>query len=63
MLRYVYAHDLARFPRLADTMFRDRAEQFHARLGWEVTVDARGWERDDYDALDPLYVIWEAPDG
>lgn len=63
MLRYVYAHDLARFPRLADTMFRDRAEQFHARLGWEVTVNARGWEQDDYDALDPLYVIWEAPDG
>ena len=63
MLRYVYGHDLARFPRLADTMFRDRAEQFHARLGWDVTVDARGHERDAYDGLDPLYVIWEAPDG
>ncbi|MEM0937292.1 MAG: acyl-homoserine-lactone synthase [Pseudomonadota bacterium] len=63
MLRYVYGHDLARFPRLADTMFRDRAEQFSARLGWEVKVDAQGHERDAYDALDPLYVLWEAADG
>ncbi len=63
MLRYVYGHDLARFPRLADTMFRDRAEQFRTRLGWEVSVDAVGHERDEYDALDPLYVIWEMADG
>ena len=63
MLRYVYGHDLPRHPRLADTMFRDRAEQFATRLGWDVTVDARGHERDAYDGHDPLYVIWEAPDG
>jgi len=63
MLRYVYGHDLHRFPVLRDTMFRDRAEQFATRLGWAVSVDARGWERDQYDDLDPLYVIWETPDG
>jgi len=63
MLRYVYGHDLHRFPRLAHTMFTDRAEQFRARLGWEVHVDAQGFETDEYDALDPLYVIWEAADG
>ena len=63
MLRYVYGHDLVRYPQLADSMFRDRAEQFAARLGWAVTVDGHGHERDAYDALDPLYVIWEAPDG
>jgi acyl homoserine lactone synthase len=63
MLRYLYGHDLHRFPRLADTMFRDRAAQFHGRLGWQVSVDAAGHERDEYDALDPLYVIWESPDG
>lgn len=63
MLRYLYAADLHRFPRLARSMFTDRAEQFGRRLGWEVTVDASGEERDQYDALNPLYVIWERPDG
>ncbi|NNE81794.1 MAG: autoinducer synthase [Silicimonas sp.] len=63
MLRYLYADDLPRFPRLAKTMFRDRASQFHGRLKWEVTVDEDGYERDEYDALNPMYVIWERPDG
>ena len=40
-------------------MFRDRATQFKTRLKWDVTVDAQGFEKDEYDALDPLYVIWE----
>ncbi|WP_300517267.1 acyl-homoserine-lactone synthase [Aliiroseovarius sp.] len=59
MLRYIYADDLHRFPRLRDTMFRDRAEQFKKRLGWAVQVNAAGEERDVYDGLNPLYVIWE----
>lgn len=63
MLRYLYADDLSRFPRLAGTMFRDRAHQFHGRLKWEVAVDDDGNERDEYDAMNPLYVIWERPDG
>lgn len=63
MLHYIYGHDLARFPRFRETMFRHRACQFRDRLGWDVTVDAAGQERDEYDALDPLYVIWERPDG
>jgi acyl homoserine lactone synthase len=63
MLRYLYADSLERFPRLAESMFRDRAKQFSTRLGWEVNVDAQGFERDEYDALNPLYVIWELPDG
>ncbi|MEM1429534.1 MAG: acyl-homoserine-lactone synthase [Pseudomonadota bacterium] len=63
MLRYVYGHDLSQFPTLAHTMFTDRAEQFRHRLGWDVTVDDAGHETDEYDALDPLYIIWEAPDG
>lgn len=44
-------------------MFRDRAAQFRDRLKWEVHVDANGFERDEYDAMNPLYVIWELPDG
>ena len=63
MLRYLYADDLVRFPRLARSMFLDRALQFRDRLNWEVDVDATGAERDDYDAMNPLYVIWERPDG
>lgn len=63
MLRYLYANELSRFPLLRDTMFRDRAEQFSKRLGWDVTVNDAGEERDQYDELNPLYVIWEMADG
>lgn len=63
MLRYLYADQLVDFPRLSDEMFTHRAEQFHNRLGWDVSVDARGHERDEYDDLNPLYVIWETPEG
>ena len=63
MLRYIYGHELHLHSNLATCMFRDRADQFATRLGWEVHVDANGEERDQYDALDPLYVIWEQPDG
>lgn len=63
MLRYVFANDLDCYPRLRDTMFRDRADQFKARLGWDVSVTRSGEERDEYDALNPLYVIWQGPDG
>jgi acyl homoserine lactone synthase len=63
MLRYIYADQLHFYPKLARTMFRDRADQFSNRLGWDVSVDATGAERDQYDDLCPLYVIWEQPDG
>ncbi len=63
MLRYIYGDALASHQRLAETMFRDRAAQFKTRLQWDVAVDARGFERDSYDDQNPLYVIWERPDG
>ena len=63
MLRYIHGHDLHHFPRLTATMFRDRADQFHTRLGWKVSIDPAGEERDAYDRLDPIYVIWEEADG
>ncbi|MDU8928777.1 acyl-homoserine-lactone synthase [Alisedimentitalea sp. MJ-SS2] len=63
MLRFIYANDLGVFPKLADTMFRDRAAQFRERLGWDVTVDTQGHERDEYDNENPLYVIWQNADG
>ncbi len=63
MLRYIYSEDLHRFEKLAASMFRDRADQFRTRLGWDVDVDENGEERDEYDRENPLYVIWEQPDG
>ncbi|MCU0906767.1 MAG: autoinducer synthase [Rhodobacteraceae bacterium] len=63
MIRYVYAEDLAAVPLLAETMFQDRATQFRARLGWDVSVDTQGHERDEYDAMNPLYAIWQNADG
>jgi len=63
MIRYIYANDLHKHPSLARSMFRDRADQFKTRLGWDVSVDAHGEERDEYDAMNPLYVIWEGEDG
>ncbi|KIC37715.1 autoinducer synthase [Ruegeria sp. ANG-R] len=63
MLRYLYADELHKYPELAKGMFRDRADQFKTRLGWDVKVNERGEERDQYDNLNPLYVIWEEADG
>jgi acyl homoserine lactone synthase len=63
MLRYLYADQLVNEPILRDTMFKDRAAQFKQRLGWEVTVNDQGEERDPYDDINPLYVIWQRPDG
>lgn len=63
MLRYIYGDDLGHFPHLQKTMHRDRAHQFRDRLKWDVRVDDRGWEADEYDDLNPLYVIWEEPGG
>jgi N-acyl-L-homoserine lactone synthetase len=63
MIRYLYADQLAKQPVLANSMFRDRATQFKHRLDWEVSVDDSGREVDQYDALNPLYVVWQNPDG
>lgn len=63
MLSYIYANDLARFPALQSEMFRDRADQFKRRLNWDVSVDENGFETDEYDAMNPLYVIWQTPTG
>ncbi len=63
MLRYVYADELFKYPKLAEGMFQDRADQFKTRLGWDVQINEKGEERDEYDDLNPLYVIWEEEDG
>ena len=63
MIRYIYSDQLSLHPVLADSMFKDRAEQFKHRLDWQVTVNDAGWEIDEYDTLHPLYVIWENAEG
>ena len=63
MIRYLYADQLNQHADLRAGMHRDRAAQLRDRLKWDVTVDDRGWERDEYDDLNPLYVIWEEAPG
>lgn len=63
MIRYLYASQLAQHPTLADGMFRDRTAQFIGRLKWDLKANAEGWELDDYDRMNPLYIIVEQPDG
>lgn len=63
MIRFIYGNDLGARQRLSHSMFQDRARQFRDRLGWPVDVNENGEERDQYDAENPLYVIWERPDG
>ena len=36
MIRYLSGDQLATYPRLARTMFEDRADQFKTRLGWDA---------------------------
>lgn len=59
MIRYFFASQLNENAELAADMFRDRATQFRDRMGWDVTVDDMGWETDQYDLIDPLYVVVE----
>jgi len=63
MLRYIYAKDLHHFPELRKSMFLDRADQFKTRLDWDVTINDQGEERDVYDDLNPLYVLWQNSNG
>ncbi|MCF2869447.1 GNAT family N-acetyltransferase [Octadecabacter sp. G9-8] len=57
MIRYISGTDLWLFPDLAHSMFRDRARQFFERPNWEIDVDRGGCERDQYDLLNPIYVV------
>jgi acyl homoserine lactone synthase len=47
---------------LLDSIFRLRARIFQGRLGWNVCV-SEGRERDEYDRLNPTYIVALADDG
>lgn len=57
MIHLLYKDQLEQIPDLAQDMFEDRADQFHTRLKWDVRLDGDGAELDQYDALNPLYLI------
>jgi acyl homoserine lactone synthase len=61
MLKLIEGSYASFFPRETDAMFRNRAETFHERLGWEVVV-TNGYERDRFDELNPLYLVSVDPD-
>jgi acyl homoserine lactone synthase len=56
MIRYFQGRDRHQFPREAEEMFRLRARQFRDRLKWDVRVDD-GWEIDEFDHMNPLYLV------
>lgn len=57
MISFFYASQIEDHADLAAHMFRDRTAQFRDRMKWDVTVDDMGWETDQYDRLDPIYVV------
>ncbi len=63
MIRFIYADQLTSEPALASSMFNDRRRQFKERLNWDITVGDDGQERDEYDDMNPLYIIWQRPNG
>jgi acyl homoserine lactone synthase len=61
MLKLIEGSYASFFPKEIDAMFRNRAETFSDRLGWEVMVKD-GYERDIFDDANPLYLVSVDPD-
>ena len=62
MIKLIPSHESNKYPKIIDNMFSLRARQFDARLGWTVKVNENGHEVDEFDDLDPLYVVSLGPD-
>jgi acyl homoserine lactone synthase len=56
MLKLIEGSYASFYPKDMDAMFRNRAETFSQRLGWEVKVKD-GHERDHFDDKNPLYLV------
>jgi acyl homoserine lactone synthase len=61
MLKLIEGSYASFFPRETDAMFRNRAQTFSERLGWDVVVK-NGYERDVFDDANPLYLVSVDPD-
>ena len=55
------AHQYDEYRHLLDQMFRLRKRVFHDELKWDVRVNM-GMERDGYDDLSPVYLMWVSDD-
>jgi acyl homoserine lactone synthase len=53
----IQAQDYAKHEGLLDQIFRLRKRVFHDELKWDVTA-AGDYERDRYDDLGPVYIVW-----
>ena len=56
MLKVIEASRGHLYPREMEAMFRNRALTFSERLGWNVKV-RNGYERDEFDDANPLYLV------
>jgi acyl homoserine lactone synthase len=56
MLKLIEGSRATSFRKEMDAMFRNRAEIFSGRLGWDVVVQD-DYERDRFDDLNPLYLV------
>jgi N-acyl-L-homoserine lactone synthetase len=62
MIILINGSEKERYPRLISSMYRLRAKIFQERLGWDVTVKD-GLEIDQFDDINPLYLIAVDPTG
>ena len=62
MIDVVSRSELNRDPSTLEAVFRLRYRVFHERLGWQVSTHAE-MEHDDFDELDPLYLLAYDQDG
>ena len=56
MLKLIEGSRASLFPQEMDAMFRNRAITFSEQLGWDVSVKD-GYERDEFDDANPLYLV------
>ena len=63
MLHYLHGSDLNRFPQLTNSMFRDRRRQFIDRMGWDLNATEEGYEVDQYDRPETLYIVCATDSG
>lgn len=57
MLQYVTGEQLLGLPKVRHTMLLDRRTQFIDRLKWDLAATKDGYETDQYDRSDSIYII------
>jgi len=62
MIRLIQGSQRSQFPVEVAQMHEIRKRTFHDRLNWQVKT-LRSWEIDEFDALDPLYLVSIGPNG